>query len=365
MAGRSGLHLGLDAALGGERRRHGTARDRDGRHGDPRRPCRRQREPGLAAGRVPGCVMDDLWRAGEIADPYVERNSRTAEWVSDRAWTYRRTIEVPPLADDQRAWLRFAGIDGAGHAFLDGSSLGRHDGLFVPFEVEIGDRVRRGGRHELAVVIEPAPESEPQVGRTSKVRVHRPRMSYGWDFCPRLVQQGLWQPVELVTAGPVRIRDVWARAILDDELTTGQVIARVALDRADRWDGAMAIEAELVGGPARQVATARRGDEDVELNFEVDRPALWWPNGEGRAALHRLTVRAVIDGEIVDERDVSIGFRRIERRANEGAAPDARPWTFVVNGRPVEIKGWNWTPIDALYGVPRPDRLGHLCVSPR
>ena len=42
-----------------------------------------------------------------------------------------------------------------------------------------------------------APESEPQVGETSRVRVHKSRMGYGWDFCPRLVHQGIWRPVTL------------------------------------------------------------------------------------------------------------------------------------------------------------------------
>ena len=55
----------------------------------------------------------------------------------------------------------------------------------------------REGEHLLAVAVHAAPESEAQVGRTSRVRVHKSRMGYGWDFCPRLVHQGIWRPVTL------------------------------------------------------------------------------------------------------------------------------------------------------------------------
>ena len=35
-------------------------------------------------------------------------------------------------------------------------------------------------------------------------------------------------------------------------------------------------------------------------------------------------------------------------------------YTFVVNGRKVYAKGWNWVPIDVLYGVPRPEKRARL-----
>ena len=32
----------------------------------------------------------------------------------------------------------------------------------------------------------------------------------------------------------------------------------------------------------------------------------------------------------------------------------------MVNGRRTTIRGWNWVPLDVLYGVPRPEKLRHL-----
>ncbi|HET9614483.1 MAG TPA: glycoside hydrolase family 2 TIM barrel-domain containing protein, partial [Candidatus Limnocylindrales bacterium] len=324
--------------------------------------------------RVPGSVVDDLLRAGEVPDPYVERNSRLVEWVATRAWTYRRTIDAPRLAPGERAWLRFDGIDAAGHVVLDGRSVADHEGMFVPLELEITEQLGRdGGRHELAVVVEPAPDDEPQVGRTSRVRVHKSRMGYGWDFCPRLIHQGLWQSVSLTTAGPVRIRDVWARPTVAPDLARATILVEVTVDAALSAvapDGPsprpLSVVASLTGtgGPgtvlAEATAPAPASGGTVTLELAVDGPDLWWPNGHGPQPLHDVRVALVDDGVAVDERHVRVGFRRIERRENAGAPAGAEPWTFVVNGRPIELLGWNWTPVDTLYGVPQPDRLGHL-----
>ena len=59
--------------------------------------------PGWLPARVPGSVVDDLWRAGEVPDPYHERNSLLLEWVPERAWVYRRRVTG--------GRLRFEGVD--------------------------------------------------------------------------------------------------------------------------------------------------------------------------------------------------------------------------------------------------------------
>ena len=50
--------------------------------------------PGFLPARVPGSVVDDLVRAGEVPTPYFERNSRLVEWVPERSWVYRRRVRV-------------------------------------------------------------------------------------------------------------------------------------------------------------------------------------------------------------------------------------------------------------------------------
>jgi hypothetical protein len=48
-------------------------------------------------------------------------------------------------------------------------------------------------------------------------------MNYWWDFCPRLVHQGIWDDVYLVFPGPMRIADVFVRPRLSDDFTRADV----------------------------------------------------------------------------------------------------------------------------------------------
>lgn len=238
--------------------------------------------PGWLPARVPGSVVDDLVRAGELPTPYFERQSRLAEWVANRTWVYRTRV--------RGGTIEFGGVDHEATVFVDGDEVAHHVGAFTPFRVEVPE-----GEHLLAVAVHAAPQSEPQVGRTSRVRVHKSRMGYGWDFCPRLVHQGVWRPV---TLDPPRER-----------------FPRVTLA-----DGAGRVEI------------------DGEVVLEVARPELWWPNGSGEQRLY-------------DAGGFRVGFRTVE------LTPD---YELVVNGERTPIRGWNWVPIDALYGVPRPEKLAHL-----
>jgi beta-mannosidase len=238
--------------------------------------------PGWLPARVPGSVVDDLVHAGEVPTPYFERNSRLSEWVAERTWIYRTRV--------RGGVVEFEGVDHEATVFVDGEEVAHHVGAFTQFRVEIPD-----GEHLLAVAVHAAPESEAQVGRTSRVHVHKPRMNYGWDFCPRLVHQGIWRPVT-VDAPP-------------------RVCPRVTL-----VDGVGRVE---LGG---------------EVVLEVEQPELWWPNGMGAQRLYRAG-------------DFDVGFRTVE------LTPE---YELVVNGARTEIRGWNWVPIDVLYGVPRAEKLQHL-----
>jgi beta-mannosidase len=315
---------------------------------------------GWLPARVPGSVVDDLWRAGELPDPYVGRNSLAIEWVAERAWLYRRSVSIPVPADGQTGWLRFEGVDHAARVFLDGRELARHEGMFLPFEVPLGGGA--AGTHELAVIVEPAPASEPEVGRTSRVRVHKSRMSYGWDFCPRMIHQGIWQPVSLLVRDRAWLDDVWARPHLGPGRPDGRVDVAVRL--GGEWAAATGLDAALLDGD-REIGRAAIARDALTptpaLTLEAEAPRPWWPNGLGEAVVHRLRVRLLgADGTVVDERAAPVGFRSVALGRNEAAQPEARGYTLTVNGRPTPINGWNWVPLDVLHGVPQPKRLDHL-----
>jgi beta-mannosidase len=218
--------------------------------------------PGWLPARVPGSVVDDLMRAGEVPNVYFERNSRLAEWAAERTWVYRTRVTA--------GTLELQGVDYEATVFVDGDEVAHHIGCFTPLRVDVPD-----GEHLLAVAIHPAPPSEAQVGKTSRVRVHKSRMGYGWDFCPRLIHQGIWRPVGEARAIP----RVW-------------------------FDG-----------------RTGRVELDGEVLLEVEDPELWWPNRSGEPRLYRAG-------------GFDVGFRTVELRDDytlvvNGAETPILGWNWV------------------------------------
>ncbi|MCZ4602688.1 hypothetical protein O3S80_02620 [Streptomyces sp. Lzd4kr] len=325
-------------------------------------PGRPEKEPGWLPARVPGSVLDDLRRASAVPDPYRGTDSLLVEWVWQRSWLYRRTFDVAPLAPGQRALLHFDGVDHEATVLVDGQEIAHHDGMFTPFACDITAQVAAGGSHLLAVVVHAAPPGETQVGRTDRVRTHKSRMGYGWDFCPRLIHQGIWQPVHLEIAGPVRLAGASVTAEVDREGERGRVRVEASLETSEPGSVHVMIAGPEGGRVAAGAVPFGAGDAESACELVLPAVELWWPNGHGEQPLYTVTVEARdADGVPVGRPIVHrTGFRRLRMVPNPGAPADALPYTLEVNGRRIQAKGWNWVPHDALYGVPRPDRLEHL-----
>lgn len=284
---------------------------------------------------VPGSIHWDLLKAGEIPDPYFERNSRLVEWVHQRHWAYRREFSVPASWAGRQIHLRFDGIDYEAEVFLDGLSLGQHESMFRPAVYDVTDKVTPGGTHLLVVIVKDAPREWPQLGRTSTVHTGKARMGYWWDFATRLVNLGLWQDVWLEATGPDRITDVWVRAAAD-----GTVHVTTTSATADE------VEVEVIDPAGQPVARGQGAD----ITLKVESPRLWWTHDLGAQSLY--TAVATVRG---DRREVTFGFRSISLEQNPWpyeASDKPLPYTFTVNGQRVFIKGFNWVPVDHMYGRP-------------
>jgi beta-mannosidase len=316
-------------------------------------------------GMVPGSVHHDLWTLGEIPNPYFERNSLLLEWIPARTWIYKKTFSVGEDLRGKRLQLHFEGVDYEAEFFLNGDSLGTHSGMFTPAIFDVSERVNFSGDNLLALVIEPAPHEQPQVSRTSKVRTHKSRMTYWWDFCPRIIHIGIWDHVYLDVADSIRIDDVFVRPQLSTNFRRADINLSLELDAAS----SQTIKIETILRFGDDIIVSERVQHDLSTGkaafqhtLTVDQPHLWWPNGYGDQPLYQaeITVRAFDSDTVLDHRQTRFGIRKIELVTNENADPTARPYTFVINDRKLYIKGWNWVPLDVLYGVERPQKLDHI-----
>jgi exo-1,4-beta-D-glucosaminidase len=71
----------------------------------------------------------------------------------------------------------------------------------------------------------------------------------------------------------------------------------------------------------------------------VDRPQVWWPAGMGGQPIQQRDLRATVDGATSDASKSNFGIRDVKAPLNSSGG---RP--YVVNGKPLMIKGGGWSP---------------------
>lgn len=318
---------------------------------------------GWAPAMVPGSVQHDLWQQGVVPDPYYAMNSLQLEWVPTRTWVYRTTFTIAEEEAKQRLVLHFQGIDHDAEIYLDGDKLGEGRAMFIPASFELTGRLEPDKAHHLAVVLLPAPDSESQLGSTWAVRSTKTRMNYWWDFCPRMIHLGIWDDVQLEVSGTARLENVYIRPELSRKLDYAEI--SVSSELSSRSWTKVSVETVITSQGKELARTCSShavapGHTALNTLLRVDSPRLWWPNGDGEAALYEAVVKVIAEDSVLsDEYRAPFGIRRIEWAYNEKADPEALPYTFVVNGRKTYIKGWNWVPADVLYGTVSDESLDH------
>jgi beta-mannosidase len=286
--------------------------------------------------RLPGSVQENLRRDGAIPDWHVGHNSLAIEWVEHRQWMFTTRVRLEPEPGEEVDFCADC-LDHSGWLMLDGAIVGEFHGAQLPVRLSLG--VLAPGEHELSLVFDLPPEGQGQLGYTSRAREMKPRYSYSWDWCVRVVPIGAAGKLRLERRRGTPLVRPKITTRLDAALARGAVLLRTEGDatfRATLRDGASVVAAGEVQGCGR-------------IELAVNSPKVWWPNALGAQPLYQLTVGALRDGTVQEEWTTDVGFKHIEWRACEGAPVDAFPWLCVVNGRPIFLQGVNWTPVRMGY----------------
>lgn len=309
--------------------------------------------------QVPGGVARALYKAGYIEHPYVDMNSLKCEWIENRWWIYRREFDRKALGENQRVFLHFEGVDYACIVYLNGKVLGEHEGMYEDFAFDITRQYREQEHFILDVLILHAPDEMGQIGRTSQTSTQKSRFGYKWDFSTRLVNLGIWQDVTLVMEDEAALTDLYVHT---DVRADGVGLIHVEAETRAHQHVPLRAEASvsLEGVELQRVALEGK-EQAFEGCLTVENPRLWYPNGLGEQPLYDVTLTLYSGDRMLDQRCLKQGIRHVEMVQNEDAPQGALPYTFVVNGQRVYMKGVNITPMDHIYGdIPREQVLFQL-----
>jgi beta-mannosidase len=310
--------------------------------------------------KVPGSVQRALMDAKILPDWRVGDNWRQCEWVENRHWIFE--TDLPPLSPKAgvRHLLECEGLDCQGWVLLNADEVGAFKGAHIPHTFDLTNFVKPG-RNSLRIVFDLPPRWMGQFGYSSAMSLVKSRFNFTWDWQPRLVQIGPWEPIRLIETDDRRIEEfrLWADA--DPERGVGSLHCRINATGCARVRLTLRYNEHVMRKESYSLAQTH--EWLVWRDLPVD---LWWPNGEGAQHLYSIDCELLAEnGKVEDVITRRTGFRTIKWQNCESSPRGSDPWLCVVNGKPIFLQGVNFPPLLSNFADTPADRYRKLVQTYR
>ena len=229
-------------------------------------------------------------------------------------YAYRLKLDIP--AGEKRHFLYFEGVNSYCEMFVNYKYVTSHKGGYTAFCVEITDFVTPG-QNDLELWVSNAYRSDvlPLIG----------------DFN---VCGGIHRPCRLITTGKECIKpDFYASPGLfvhqkDISADTAELELEALVSAADCSDLQVRFTLTAPDGSevSRQTVAA---SASTRLPLSVAAPALW--NGKKGPNLYKAKAELLKDGAVIDEVEVTTGFRSLAADSEQG---------IILNGEPCKVHGY-------------------------
>ena len=330
---------------------------------------------------VPGNIQADLEAAHLLKPLWYGIGDPRLEDVAHKDWWYRKDFSVPKSFDGKRVALVFDGVDFECEAWLNGRQIGTSAGMFRRFQFDVADVLHAGQPNRLAVRIARMPQELTAFYSRAKENgvydgsfwdgINKTRQllkdlksptNSGWDWGINIWTLGIWKDVRLVATGPARIDDVRVRTSLNADFSKAIVAVALEVDSLDVRAGRTRFRIAGNGQEctAFQDVSLAKGRNVLKAEIPLDKPALWWPSGQGPQPLYTLeaTIEPAEGGAAIDARSTRFGVRDVRWVHTENAPANfVSRFQLVMNGRPVRTMGSNLIPPDLLFGRAGPRSL--------
>jgi beta-mannosidase len=326
---------------------------------------------------VPGCVHLDLLDNGLIEDPFYRDSEMRLQWIGKSDWEYQVSflITMDQMRQDQIE-LIFRGLDTYAAVYLNADLVLQTDNMFREWRIPCKEYLHTGENrlrvcfrspiNEILPVMQAMsyqlPASNDQGEKTSPFTRKAP-YHFGWDWGPRYVTCGVWQPVYFEFWNEAKIGDFHIR---QNHVDAENAELTAVLEIEASKEGSASIVVMDDGRSFRVLQSEvllKKGKNTFSFPVTIKKPKLWWPNGLGGQPLTAFHSRLMMGGKLIDRAVRRIGLRSAELRQE----PDSwgKSFMFVVNGIPVFAKGGNWIPADNFVTRISHEKYRHLLQSCR
>jgi beta-mannosidase len=303
---------------------------------------------------VPGTVHTDLLMAGLIPDPFFGSNEKKLAWIHKNEWIYETNFDLPSeFRLDKPIHLICEGLDTICDIRLNGKLLGQTENMFRQFRFTNNNVITEQNNHLQLYFHSPSKvgqHEEKRFGKlwgannTERVFLRKAQYSFGWDWGPSFPTMGIWKPIYLYQSNDVCIGNVrFHTSAIHDK--SAVVMVEIVLD--GKTSEAKSVNIDLKNGDHvlhKNVTDLK--STPIQQVLKISNPRLWYPSGAGEANLYQLKVYLINQkNERVDEWIGHVGIRTVYL---ETKSKGKSSFCFVINGKPIYMKGANWIPADSF-----------------
>lgn len=314
---------------------------------------------------VPGCVHTDLLNNGKIEDPFYRDNERKLQWIDKVDWKYKCDFILnDEIFEKENIRLVFKGLDTHADIYLNEEFLFSADNMFREWKIDC-KRIINKGRNQFKIIFHspiikglkkleelgfqpPAVNDLSEIGEIGNKKVsifiRKAPYHFGWDWGPRLVSSGIWKPVLIEAWDDFLIEDVFYSV---KELDKKKAVINVSMEiKASKEGNAFLKILDSVKNKLLSIIKIKlkSGMNDINEDYVIEDPVLWWSNGLGEPYLYQLSAGLILNERLEDEKNINFGIRTIkliQKESSEGTS-----FYFELNGVPVFMKGADYIPND-------------------
>ncbi len=250
------------------------------------------------------------WREAVVPMPWQAQFADLHD-APGTAW-YRRTFSLAEPVHGV-AVLHFGAVNYEATVWLNGQKVGRHEGGYLPFELNVTAAVQQGENELVVRVVDPGEDRErwPEFP-FSEV----PHGKQSW-YMP---VGGIWQSVWLELRPVLYLRSL--RLTPDPQTSAIEVVAATS---GAAQDGVTVQVRVLDANGAELQRGSIYPNQPERLHLDAAMVRLWSPD---TPVLYTVAATLVVNGKAVDEISAACGFRTIEVR-------DKR---IYLNGHPIYLR---------------------------
>lgn len=285
---------------------------------------RKAGSPGWYPAQVPGSLISDLWRNKKIGSVSEEQ----IQMIAKDTWEYKTYFHVErEVLEHDFVELCFDGLQKNAFIYLNDSLILKTDNWFTQWKIKCKSLLKNKD-NKLLIIFKPLkhPNSE----------------AFSGDSLNKLTFPGLGilKPVYLRAWSLAIINGVFMQPVYVNLKKAGYT-AEISITSAKQHKFTMEIMLNnkfVFQSPV----SIQSGDNKLRLNFEIERPKLWWPNGMGNPYLYQATVRIKNQQEVIHEKFIKLGVRSVE------STNTSNGYFIKINGVPMFLKGAGYTPSNLL-----------------